>query len=520
MNASQDAAPAGLAVVEPVPRHTDRKSAEWPTLRLWAGLTLALAGMALIHWPQAMRWVWYAFGDLGCNLTLSSLVSSGAKPLVDFGYLYGLLPAFVGDLGMRAFGRTPLTYALMALFAVFLTVGATARFVTAAGAGRAGVAFLFANFINAVQYLPPHFCHALEPLLLIMAFAEHARGRRPAALAFLTAACFTKPTLAYLYGAMLVVLMARDLISRRAGAAEWARALAPAAATALTLAGLFALVYGPESVARSLLPTAGAALYRHYKFGFFSGVGRQFWHPSGKSAGYYLGTVAGTWILSSFVLLAAGIASGVRWAMGRGDAESHRRDEIVLTCAGFHAAFVVLAFGHNMTWAYYYYALVLGVVAATAAWRPAAWAAWVLVPLALLGSRAYLLDCVTDWQTLRPTALTAGLWATDREREEWARVRALTAGRPTVVLTHQGGGAEAIFPEFGKAESWSYARGLSNDAEIARKVARIGASDAVIMTNFIIPADQFLDLFPEFRKALAAFAPTAVGEDLVVYLRR
>src|SRR5262245_54729716 len=69
-----------------------------------------LLGAAL--WHQSFRFIWYAFGDQGCNLTLPYLLGRGERPMVDFGYTYGMLSALAADVWARAFGRTPAGFVL------------------------------------------------------------------------------------------------------------------------------------------------------------------------------------------------------------------------------------------------------------------------------------------------------------------------------------------------------------------------------------------------------------------------
>lgn len=60
---------------------------------------------------------------------------------------------------------------------------------------------------NAAQANYSNVVRALEAALPANALAEQSAGRRATALALTVAACFTKPSLEYLYGALLLVFV-------------------------------------------------------------------------------------------------------------------------------------------------------------------------------------------------------------------------------------------------------------------------------------------------------------------------
>ena len=60
---------------------------------------------------------------------------------------------------------------------------------------------------NAVQANYSNVVRALEAALPANALAEQSAGRRATALALTVAACFTKRSLGYLYGALLLVFV-------------------------------------------------------------------------------------------------------------------------------------------------------------------------------------------------------------------------------------------------------------------------------------------------------------------------
>jgi hypothetical protein len=492
---------------------------------LGAALSAGVIALGAVLWHESFRFIWFAFGDQGCNLTLPYLLGRGERPMVDFGYTYGLLSALVADVWARLLGRTPAGFVLFVLACNLAIAWNMARFLVATRARAAGLALVAVTLPFTVHFPQAHYAHALEPVLITLALAEHARGRRPAALAALTLACLVKPSLAYIYGLLLLVMTVRDLAARRAPAVGWARALGPAAACGLFAGAVLAAVYGPVPLLRTLFPTTGAAFYRYYNFGFFRG-GRAFWDPTGRRITFYLGTVVGTWIVATAFLLIAAAFAALRWlrapAQGVGAGAAGRlRDEAVLACATVHLAFVTLAWGGMGCWYYYFYVVPLGAAAAAASSKAAGRIAWVLVALAAVGLSGFVRSNVEAWRTLAPSPDTAGLWASGPERAAWAKVRGLTRGLRATVLVTQNGGTEQLFPDADWAEptSWIYNRGITRQEEVERKARQIGTVDAVIMANYLLDSERFLDDFPEFRPALAPFERVKVGDDYVVYLR-
>jgi hypothetical protein len=132
--------------------------------------------------------------------------------------------------------------------------------------------------------------------------------------------------------------------------------------------------------------------------------------------------------------------------MARGSTPAGRAgdDEIVATCATLHLAFVTLFFGHRGSWVYYFAVLILGLAAmAREGPRPAA-VAWILAALLLVSDRSKLVEIRRQWAADAPSAATLGLWATPRERAEWATVLGLVRGRTPVLLAPSEGGAVLV----------------------------------------------------------------------------
>ena len=505
--------------VEPPGRRTEgpapRDAARVLVLTLLFAAELLVLGIAAT--PRVMRFDDYAFGDTGTNLNDQILMERGLRPNVDYGYAYGLLPLLFGRAWFPLLGTTPAAYrAAMALFNALMAWG-LARFATAARVGPAGLVLLVVALPYTVFPNYPFLAYALEATLLIHALAEHARGRRGVALALLTACCLTKPSMAYIYGLLLLVLAVRDVAARGWDRRDLVRVVAPPAATGAILAAVLVAVFGLTSLARTVLPLTGGAIYRYYHFGFFRGIGRAFWQPPGARWTYYVGTVAGFWIAGSLALIAGGLES-LRRLAGAWPASERPRAEVVACCATMHVAFVTLMFGHAWSWAYYSDLLVLGLAALAARGRAGSAVVWLLVPLALLGHKAQVTATREQWATTAPARETAGLWAGAAERAEWARALELAQGRSPAVVA-LAGCTELLFPDFPPPVSHYFHHGLALPAEVRRKADQLARADTILVPGGVPQQEDVLKDWPELVAALDGCERVWKGTFFEVYRR-
>ncbi len=469
--------------------------------------------IAAIRQPQNMYFGSFAFCDPGSNLTLQFLVSHGYRPAVDFGYPYGLLPILIGRLWFALFGATPYSYQAAILFGDLIIAWALAAVVARLRLGAIGLAIAIIALGFAVQTMYPALTHAVEAVLLCCALAEQARGARSPALAFASAAIFAKPSMGYVYSALLVLLIAHDLWRADAPAKRWLHAFAPAAITSGALAALLTLIYGPIPFARTILPLEGLATYRNEHFGVL-GSGRQFWDP-GLSWLYYIVDFAGFWLLGGVFLIVCG-ALAMRQMSRAAAVEVSRKQEIVVTCALLHLAFVMVFFGNQWSWIYYSYFLVIGVAAAAdGGGQLRKRIARALCVLALTSWIAPGFFLYRWWTTMAPSAVTAGLWATADERGEWENVIVLAKGKRAVLLDTKGA-AELMFGVFEAPTTMYLDFGLMKPREIQRKLAQIAGAQLVVVPVggeppcFGVPAGPF-------QNALARFSPVLKGKFFDAY---
>src|SRR5579864_1168924 len=438
--------------------------------------------------PFSLNFDMWAFMDAGGNLTAPFLIQQGYRPVIDFGYIYGLLPLLVERLWLDLAGASPSACILLVTVCNLLVGWALARFAASLGLRGAGIFLIAATLPFAIQANYPSIAHALEAALLANGLAEQAAGRRATALALAAVACLTKPSMGYVYGGLLLGFEALSLWKHRkenALALALLKSTTVAAASGVIIVVVLASTFGTLPLVRTLLPTTGIKAYKTMHHGFFQ-EGRNFWYFPGVHVGYYLGTVVGFWLLGTLWLIAGGARALLRMVRDLdADASVRSDEEIVFSCATMHLVFTLVFFGNAFSWVYYSYMLVMG-VAATSAWEGSArYAVWSLILIALVGQKTFVKDSYQRWISTAPTRGTAQLWASPEESVEWLKVLTLvradeTRGRPTTALLARTGCAELLFPEFAKPVSLYLDPGLPTDEEVMRKAAQLRQASAVV----------------------------------------
>jgi hypothetical protein len=397
--------------------------AAWAPLKsrsaLWLSVLFCVETLAyaLVRLPTDLGFDANAFGDRGDFLSISYLVAHGSRPAVDFGYHWGLVPIMLAQAWFALFGATPqANEAIMVICAMVVAV-AMARMAAALRLGPLGIILL----IVALPFAFPTFTltYALEAALLSNALAEQAAQRRSTALALTTATCFVNPSMAYLYGLVLLLgLLWETWRPFDAGGTsnDWSRilhAVMPAAITATVLIIVLSALFGPLALVKTILPLAGMAAHRNQASGFFRGVGRDFWYQPHLGLPFYLFTVVGFWIAATLWLVVAGLRAGRKLLSApRAWDTFNAADEIVLTCAILHVTFVIAFFGSAVSWRYYCYIVVMGVAATSIRDLAAARIVSLLSCLALFGHVSHFAELKTQWRTMTPSPVTAGMWAT------------------------------------------------------------------------------------------------------------
>jgi hypothetical protein len=478
-------------------------------LVLFALFVSEIVGITVLSLPSLMLFRNFAFADWGTNFTLQYLVSKGLRPNVDFGYQYGALALLLGHLWFAAAGATPRGYLEGMLLCNLLVAWALARLAVQLKLGKLALVFVVVTLPYAFQVCYPNFAHGIEAALLANALAEQARGRRDIALALTGLGCFAKPSLSYVYGLILVIVILARLGPKGLRVRNLAQVFGPAAFTVMGTLILLFLQYGAVATVRTLSPAAGAATYRAYHFGFFTGIGRSFWWPPHPQLRYYLSTVAGFWLAGTIWLICNGTAAAYRIWLGSGN----RVLEVVLTCAILHFAFVTLMFGSPLSWIYYTYILVIGLaVTEASSIRFASSALRLLTILAVFGHATTLFVRWRFPQLLRPDIATGGLLAESEERDEWIGARALVRGRDAAVATDLGD-ANLMFSEFEKPQAGSLLPGIALPSEVDREAQRLRRAQIIIVPHNHFPG------FASISEALSGTSKVLDGEYFSVYQR-
>ena len=479
---------------------------------------LFVAEIFILAWLQAPyeRFSRFAFADSGADLTIFDLIGRGFRPTLDFGYIYGLLPLLINRLWYGLAGPTPAAFRLAMLACDVALAWGLARFSVLQRVGASGVALILLAMPDLLLASNIVLVQALEPVLLVHALAEQARGRRDLALALVTACAFVKPSMAYSYGLILLATMVLPLTLRARGFDAWRRALAPATATGALLAILLAAVYGIRPLIHTLTPGAGLDVYRASGYGFFRGSGRDFWFRPGAGLRGYLRYEIGFWLAGSAALLFGGLEGLLRRTSGTWANDPPRNREIVATCAVLHAGFVVYFFGNRWSWIYYYAILVLGVAALTARGRRHAALVWFFALMVLVGDKARVEMIVGRWRTDSARAETLGLWASPEEREGWRKVLELTRGRRPVLLARVEGAA-LLVPGFEPPVGAYFAPGHPLPVEVRRKAAQLATAPMVVVAGSEFQRD--LARWPEIMAALDGCVPVWEGDEFRVYRR-
>jgi hypothetical protein len=488
-----------------------------PSFGFFLILTCVMAAICVSRIPDFFRFDSVVFGDFGSVLTIDFLVTHGYRPVIDFGYHYGLLPILLAHLWFRIIGRTPLALVSLAFFYNLVFVWGLAKLAVRLRMDTAGRLLLICSlgFMTLSST-----SHGLEAVLLCNGLAQQAHRRYDMSLAFACASVFVKPSMGYVYGGLLLLGIfiglwrtGGDRTSNRVAL------LAPAAITGIGLSLLLATLYGYASLAETLLPFVGMKAYGVQHFGFFFGSGRYFWHPLGANWKYYLGTVTGLWLASSIYLgiVAGGCASRL-WRADSEGHESHRAtiDAVVLTCAACQVAFIFLFFGGPFSWFYYVYLIPVGIGAAFDTGYAARVATWCFCGLAILSYKATAVGVYQLWRTTAPSSQTAGLWMPLEEREEWRAILRLTRAHQLLVFSNESSAA-LLFPGFAPPTGVWLFPGLPNTRELQR--VRQQLTRAMLLIVPTMPIAGPVPNWHQLASVLAEFNEVEKGRFFAVYQR-
>jgi hypothetical protein len=365
---------------------------------------------------------------------------------------------------------------------------------------------LLVTYIGLVQ--------SLEQMLLVNALAEHARAKRGSTLALLAACCFVKPALAVVQGFVVVLAIAAS--AWRSGSRGVFRLFIPIGITVAIISALLTLTFGVVPLGRTILPRTGMAVYRLGGFGFFHGIGRDFWSLPHAQLRDYFRYELGFWTLGTAFLIWGALRAIWRLLQRHITPDQGINDEICLTCAVTHVGFIFLIFGHRGTWFYSLPMLILGLtlLADHGSWHRRF--LWVLVVLVFISDRSKAIDILHHWKTDRPSTVTLNLWADPQEQAEWTRALQLTHGKQPVLLAMCDGGA-LLLPGFVPPAGGYFVPGNALEVEVQRKAAQLNVATMIISAQ---SADWIgFTIWPEMKAALEGCELVQNGQYLRVYHR-
>jgi hypothetical protein len=482
--------------------------------QLFAIFAVEAIAIEIARLPVDMGFFRFAFFDYGANLTLQSLIKAGLHPAIDFGITYGLLGILIGKLWFGCLGLTPAAYEWAMVAGALLFAWALARIFAERKIGGLGLAFLIVSFGFAYQSSYPSLTHCVEAVVLAHALASQIRGSYRGALVLATVEVLDKPSMGYIYGALLLLLIVLELRRERGTVRDFIGEILPAAIVFVVLSMVLIWVYGLRSFAVTIVPIEGVINYHTVRYGFINGGGKYLWNPVGRVISYFL-DVPGYWMASTLYLMVAASVQAIGFARRK---SLTREGELIITCAILHLSFVFIFFGPSVSWFYYSFLLAIGSGLATEMgkeWRRAA------VVLCVLGTLSWYTAASaihTGWTDYSPNPTTAGLWSTPGAAGEWNKIVEMGQHRKMVVIDMRGG-VEVMYPEFGKPVALFLSPGLMTEGDVSRTVARLSTADAYVVPSVIRVFDGLPDS-PEIRDAMKDFDLESKGYYFEVYRRR
>ncbi len=473
---------------------------------------IALA-ICVASFPATVYFPNHAFGDQGWAIRVDGLVADGLVPTVDFSYAYGLLTLAINRAAFWLFGPSPFVVGGMLHLCALLTALGVWRIGRAARLNPWATLVLVATVpLFTIPSNLPSLTHAIEPVLLTHALAEHLRGRRSRALVLATAAVLVKPALGYVYGFLLVVEV---LVTPSPDGRSRVRQFLPAAVVGAVLAGGLIADYGWKPFVNTQYPTEASKEYKALNCGFFFGIGTEFWWPTpppevpeARHAAFrlrhYIDSPTGPWMVGAVVLLLGAVAAALRW-------RSDQTARVVVAVAVCLGVFVAFLFSNPHSWIYYPYLPAVGgalVIHQLPAWV-GRWGGWPLAVavgglLVFLGVTSFLPNLphyVGQWAGFERSPVTAGLYADPAAVRNWAIIRKLAETEKVFVLCRMGC-VPFLAPGIESPKSWYLSEVIGTEAELDYVRERIAACDWLVVPSH---HDQLMEHWAAFREQTAAF---------------
>jgi hypothetical protein len=470
---------------------------------------LFCGGYFLAMYPHTMVFRRFYFGDSGWPYTVEMMLREGLMPVTDFAYFYGLIVLLINKIWFGIFGLTPEALLTMYIVGIIASMYGVIQIVTALNLDR------LASFIGVVagpimvnaghMLLTP--VHILEPALLIHALAAQVRGRYAIALTLTTLAALIKPSLAYVYGLVLLVQILGGWLPQQADRLPWRQRfsmLLPATGVGVAVSAIVVAYFGLDRFIQTQIPLTASRAYADFQFGFFHGVGREMWWPQEWTPAHYFFTIAGAWITASIILVIGTLVSlrYLHTASGR----------FVATCGILHIVFVCFLFGNEWSWIYYPYILFLGAaVTIDRGLKHISTLGQISCTFGGLILNGFLLFVVVFfwmgingielWKTHSRNPQTNLLYADREDREAWAEVMRLAQTQRIFVLNRTNA-AHIFSPPVDGPHVWVLIRSIATPGEIERVRQQIAQADVIVKPEW---HDNDLLEWPEFEEEVRPF---------------
>ncbi|MCS7020554.1 MAG: hypothetical protein NZU63_01850 [Gemmataceae bacterium] len=457
-------------------------------------------------YPYTMGFRRFYFGDSAWPYTVELLLQEGKIPTVDFAYFYGLPVLIFNKFWFALFGMTPWALLYLYIAGIVVSMIGVVRIVTALQLDRLGsfiVVVAGPVIVNAGHLLLTP-VHILEPLLLIHALAAQLYGRYALSLLLVTIAAFVKPSLAYVYGLLLVFQIVTGWLPHGTPPlSERLRWLLPAAGAAAFLSVATIAWFGWQPFLATQIPWNAGKAYADFGHGFFYGVGRNLWWPQPWKPAHYFFTIAGAWLIATVVLLLGMLVSVRHWHTPVG--------RYVLTCGILHCIFVCFLFGNEWSWIYYPYLLFIPAAAILDRGikreiRPI-YSSTIMLSLIIIGFLLFSvilrgsIDAVDLWANCHRNSQTNNMYACKDEKQAWAEVMELAKSQKVFVLNRTSA-VHWFSPPVNGPRVWVLIRSIAAPGEIERIQEQIAAANVIVRPRW---HDNHLFDWPEFAPLLQDF---------------
>jgi hypothetical protein len=494
-------------------------------LKIWLLFSCISLLSYLAYYPSYLEFE-NLFLDPGAGFKANELISNGYSPAVDFTYYYGLLPLVLGKVLFSVFGNNPQAFFFSVPIIWLLSSLSLARVVILANIGKTGIIFLavsipfFTFHINSASIT-----HALEPVFILWALAEHLSGKRGNALAVLVLGYFTKPSMSFIYAVLILGLYANDLLKGKTNFYKVGREILPALLVTTSLLISLSIMFGIIPLTESILaPIKGAAIYKAYNYGLF-GIGRSFIYFSGARLGYYLGSPSGFWIISTIILFVAVVFFLYKIFILNQNIFKNAVTEVIFCTATLHLIFIVRLFGNSWSWIFYSYLLTIGIALLDSKYleigKNKIRNLFICLTLLLLfGYYFQLSNSYKAWANFNPSLLTMGLNSTVELKKEFAEVLNYCQTKKVFILGEATGAIDVFFPKCKSPDAWMLLNGAYSQREHERVSSQIAQSDFIALYT-----PSFFDKFPEhilisYRQELEKFKSQKKGKYFEFLIRK